>query len=126
VDFCNNGILVAVKEFSEGAVEEAEAQAEFEKEIQILSQISSHPNVVILVVRSRLQSVWRVMCVCHLSAFKGATIQPRCIVMEFVENGSLLDVIRKRPNELTEVRSFTILKGVAAGMVMESHYTRSC
>lgn len=51
-----NGILVAVKEFSEVADEEAEAQAEFEKEIQILSQISSHPNVVILVVRSRLQS----------------------------------------------------------------------
>ncbi len=121
-----HGIPVAVKEFSEVAFDETEAQEEFDKEIQILSQISSHPNVVILVVRSRLQSAWRVMCVCHLSAFKGTTIQPRCIVMEFVENGSLLDVIRKRPEELTEVRSFTILKGVAAGMVIESHCTRLC
>jgi serine/threonine protein kinase len=49
--------------------------------------------------------------------FEGATIKPRCIVMEFVENGNLQDVIRKRTDVVTESRSFTIMKEVAAVMV---------
>jgi serine/threonine protein kinase len=43
---------------------------------------------------------------------------PPCIVMEFLHNGSLADVIKKRPQELTFERSMVILQGVANGMVL--------
>eukprot|EP01094_Clydonella_sp_ATCC50884_P014254 TRINITY_DN2463_c0_g1_i1.p1 TRINITY_DN2463_c0_g1~~TRINITY_DN2463_c0_g1_i1.p1 ORF type:complete len:339 (+),score=80.63 TRINITY_DN2463_c0_g1_i1:1092-2108(+) len=100
------GTVVAVKTLIfHGDEEEAVIVEDFRKEVRNLS-IIHHPNVVL---------------------FIGACFSPLCIVLEYMSQGSLFDVLRKHrdaeggeplgpDDRLTPVRKMRILIGAAQGM----------
>eukprot|EP01094_Clydonella_sp_ATCC50884_P014258 TRINITY_DN2463_c0_g1_i6.p1 TRINITY_DN2463_c0_g1~~TRINITY_DN2463_c0_g1_i6.p1 ORF type:complete len:355 (+),score=71.99 TRINITY_DN2463_c0_g1_i6:1092-2156(+) len=100
------GTVVAVKTLIfHGDEEEAVIVEDFRKEVRNLS-IIHHPNVVL---------------------FIGACFSPLCIVLEYMSQGSLYDVLRKQreavsseplgaDERLTPVRKMRILIGAAQGM----------
>lgn len=48
--------------------------------------------------------------------FMGACIEPRAVVTEFAENGSVYDLIINRPDEMTSERAKSLTLDVARGM----------
>jgi len=86
------GTIVAVKTLFEHLGELP--LDEFVREIQNLGRLH-HPNIVMLM---------------------GACKDPLCIITEFVERGSLFDVIRKHPEDLTPKRIIQIVTGAVRGL----------
>eukprot|EP01094_Clydonella_sp_ATCC50884_P010612 TRINITY_DN2033_c1_g1_i1.p1 TRINITY_DN2033_c1_g1~~TRINITY_DN2033_c1_g1_i1.p1 ORF type:complete len:2147 (+),score=597.65 TRINITY_DN2033_c1_g1_i1:403-6441(+) len=68
-----NGTVVAVKTLLYGIGEEERVTEEFHREIQNYSRLH-HPNIVL---------------------FIGACLDPLCIVIEYVERGSLADILKR-------------------------------
>jgi predicted Ser/Thr protein kinase len=66
---------------------------EFFAEAELMSSLRPHENVIQLL---------------------GISMNPPCIITKFYENGSLLNLLKKR--ELSLKENFKILKGIAAGM----------
>lgn len=87
------GAIVAVKTFISSSINTS--LEDFSREMRNLSSLS-HPNIVYLV--------------------GSCTTPSPCIVMEYVERGSLLDIIVQKPKQLTGKRIKRIAREVALGM----------
>eukprot|EP01089_Gocevia_fonbrunei_P023543 TRINITY_DN9998_c0_g1_i1.p1 TRINITY_DN9998_c0_g1~~TRINITY_DN9998_c0_g1_i1.p1 ORF type:complete len:816 (-),score=194.29 TRINITY_DN9998_c0_g1_i1:77-2524(-) len=89
------GTTVAIKSFvSEAAKAGSDSEELFRKEMDILSGLH-HPNVVLLI---------------------GATLHPRTMVTEYVEQGSIRDITLKDPDSITWKRVIKISYKSALGM----------
>eukprot|EP01119_Soliformovum_irregulare_P007249 TRINITY_DN1964_c0_g1_i4.p1 TRINITY_DN1964_c0_g1~~TRINITY_DN1964_c0_g1_i4.p1 ORF type:complete len:920 (-),score=248.98 TRINITY_DN1964_c0_g1_i4:115-2874(-) len=85
---------VAVKRMKTDSMTQDELER-FAAEGKLMANMRVHPNVL--------------LCL-------GITLSPMCIIMEYMEKGSLLDFLRKNPTHPAEILS-KIVKGIALGML---------